>query len=94
MSDWTDIIAIAAGRFHTIGLKKDGTVVAAGSNVWGQCNVSQWTDIAAIAACENNTAAIRKDGTVIVIGDNEYGQCNTDGWTDVKIPKAAGAVSE
>jgi alpha-tubulin suppressor-like RCC1 family protein len=38
-------VAIAAGGNHTVGLKSDGTVVAAGYNRDGQCNVSGWTDI-------------------------------------------------
>jgi len=33
---------VAAGSLHTVGLKADGTVVAAGSNDWGQCNVTGW----------------------------------------------------
>ena len=47
---WTEITAIAASDGHTIGLKADGTVVAAGCNENGECNVSDWTDIKAIAA--------------------------------------------
>lgn len=31
-SDWRDIIAIAANWGHTVGLKKDGTVIAVGDN--------------------------------------------------------------
>ena len=45
MSEWTDIVAVAAGYYHTVGLKSDGTVVAVGTNLYGQCNVSGWTDI-------------------------------------------------
>ena len=36
---------ISAGFAHTVGLKSDGTVVAVGSNSFGQCDVSGWTDI-------------------------------------------------
>ncbi|AZS15617.1 RCC1 repeat protein [Paenibacillus lutimineralis] len=36
---------IAAGRRHTIGLKSDGTVVAVGSNEFGQCDVGGWYGI-------------------------------------------------
>jgi len=30
VGDWTDIIQVAAGDLHTVGLKSDGTVVAVG----------------------------------------------------------------
>ena len=33
---------IAAGRSHTVGLRKDGSVVAVGDNRDGQCNVKDW----------------------------------------------------
>ncbi|MDH4299545.1 MAG: chromosome condensation regulator, partial [Dehalococcoidia bacterium] len=31
-----------AGSFHTVGLKSDGTVVALGWNLYGQCEVGDW----------------------------------------------------
>ncbi len=45
VGDWTDIIQVAAGSFHTVGLKSNGTVVAVGENDYGECNVGEWTDI-------------------------------------------------
>ena len=45
VSEWTDIVAIAAGWSHTVGLKSDGTVVAVGDNDDGQYDVSGWKDI-------------------------------------------------
>ena len=42
MSEWTGIVAIAAGTLHTVGLKSDGTVVACGANTDSQCDVSGW----------------------------------------------------
>jgi alpha-tubulin suppressor-like RCC1 family protein len=50
VSDWTDIVAIAAGSNHTVGLKSDGTVITVGSNIYGQCDVSDWVNIVAIVA--------------------------------------------
>ena len=37
ISDWTDIVAISAGDYHTVGLKSDGTILCTGSNQYGQC---------------------------------------------------------
>ena len=45
VSGWTDIVAVAAGSGHTVGLKRDGSVVAVGVNGFCQCNVSDWTNI-------------------------------------------------
>ncbi len=33
---------VAAGLYHTVGLKSDGTVVAVGLNDDGQCDVESW----------------------------------------------------
>lgn len=35
VSDWRNIVAVAAGWCHTIGLTADGTVVAVGKNKEG-----------------------------------------------------------
>ena len=42
MSTWTDIVAISADDYVTVGLKSDGTIVVAGTNT----NVRNWKDIA------------------------------------------------
>ncbi len=47
---WTDIVAVAAGWNHTVGLKSDGTVVAVGLNDKGQIDVGAWSGIVAVAA--------------------------------------------
>jgi len=44
VSGWTDIVAVAANT-HSIGLKNDGTVVTAGSELDQRCVVSEWTKI-------------------------------------------------
>ena len=78
-----NIIAVSAGKRHTVGLKSDGTVVTAGSlNAYGQCNVSGWKDIIAVSAGENHTVGLKADGTVVAVGDNKYGQCNVSDWKD------------
>lgn len=40
--EWTDIVALAERYEHTVGVKKDGTVVADGKNEEGQCFVQGW----------------------------------------------------
>lgn len=59
---------IGVGASHIIGLKSDGTVVAAGDNSLGQCNVSSWKNIIAVSARSNQTVALLSDGTVVETG--------------------------
>lgn len=82
-------IPIAAGGSHTIGLKSDGTVVAAGDNDKGQCNVSEWRNIIAIAAGNSHTIGLKSDGTVVATGDGSEGECEVSSWRDI-IAIAAG----
>ncbi|MBR0081829.1 MAG: tetratricopeptide repeat protein [Clostridia bacterium] len=72
---------LAVGTAHTAALRADGTVLAAGDNTYGQCNVSEWTDIVAIAAGAYHTVGLKADGSVVCTGDNSRGQCDADGCT-------------
>ena len=47
-SEYTPMVA--AGYYHTVGLRSDGTVVAVGWNDDGQCNVGSWAHITQVAA--------------------------------------------
>ena len=85
----SNLPALAAGDVHTVGLRSDGSVVAAGSNAYAQCNVSSWTDIVAVAAGSYHTVGLHSDGTVVAAGQNSDGQCRVDNWTDI-VAVAAG----
>ena len=74
---------ISAGTGYTVGLKRDGTVVAVGDNRAGECNVSGWTDIVAVSAGDNFTVGLKSDGTVVAVGDSEDGECDVSSWTDI-----------
>ena len=84
---WENIIAVAAGYSHSVGLRKDGTVVAIGDNSCGQCDVNDWKDIVQIAAGEKHTVGLKKDGTVVSTkvpaSQGDDGQCNTETWTNI-----------
>jgi alpha-tubulin suppressor-like RCC1 family protein len=86
VADWTDIVAIAAGDFHTVGLRSDGTVVLAGytAELYGD-EVSDWTDIFAIAAGAAHVTGLRADGTVVAAGYNEDGQCDVETWDGIMM---------
>ena len=59
---------VAAGFWHTVGLKADSTVVAVGENEFGQCDVGNWTDITRVAAGYVHTVGLKTDGTVAATG--------------------------
>ncbi len=85
--------AIAAGAYHTVALKNDGTVWAWGWNDCGQLGdgtttnrtipvqVKGISDVVAIAAGMYHTVALKNDGTVWAWGVNEYGKLG-DGTTN------------
>ena len=85
VADWTDIIAIDASDSHVVGLKADGTVVTAGPNYSGRCDVSDWKDIVQIAAGGYCTLGLRADGTVVYAGV-DADQMQQPILTNVRIP--------
>ena len=74
---------LAVGGRHTVGLKSDGTVLAAGYNGFGQCNVADWSHVIMVDAGALHTVALRDNGTVTAAGSNEFGQCNVQSWENV-----------
>lgn len=70
--EWTGIVAISTGGGsngggggHTVGLRRDGTVVAVGANDNHQLDVDDWENIIAISAGDNHTVGLKSDGTVV-----------------------------
>jgi len=82
---------VAAGGYHTVGLKAGGMAVAAGYNSAGQCNVGNWTDIIQVAVGYGHTVGLEADGSVVAVGINDSEQCNVGNWTDI-IQVAAGGL--
>jgi alpha-tubulin suppressor-like RCC1 family protein len=83
----SNIVAISGGRYHSLALKIDGTVWAAGSYSYGQLGNGTYTNttytfqpavnmsnIVAIAGGNSHSIALKNDGTVFTTGNNEYGQ--------------------
>ena len=80
---WEDIVEVAVGSYHIVGRKKDGTVVACGSNSAGQCNVSKWKDIVKVSCGIDHTVGLKSDGTVLTCGYNSDPGCNISSWKDI-----------
>ena len=75
--DLTNVVAIAAGAYHSLALKGDGSLVAWGYNATGQTNVpGGLSNVVAVAAGFTDSLALKADGTVVAWGDNSYGQTN------------------
>ncbi|MSR66827.1 MAG: hypothetical protein EXS24_05585, partial [Pedosphaera sp.] len=86
-ADLKDVVAISAGRWHNLALKKDGTVVG-----WGcaldDCSVvpAGVIDVVAIAAGGEHSVALKKDGTLVTWGSSGDGDSSNsysgdgDGW--------------
>ena len=89
VSTWTDIEMVATGGYHAVGLRSDGTVVAAGFNLHGECDVSSWTDIVYIDAGTFFTIGVKSDGTVVATGLNKDEMMRgLDTWTDIQYVSA------
>lgn len=81
VSKWTDIVEVTAGRYFTVGLRADGTVVSTDPEL--QDVMSDWKNIIGIYAGDSHVVGLRSDGTVVAAGDNYYGQCNVQNWSEV-----------
>ena len=64
---------------HTVGLNEDGTVVAAGGDERGECDVSKWNNIVAIAAGRVCTIGLKNDGSVL----STYSFSETTTWKNI-----------
>ncbi|MFM7135000.1 MAG: hypothetical protein ACKO0W_11860, partial [Planctomycetota bacterium] len=73
-----NIVKVAAGFYHTVALKQDGTVSCWGNTGYGQCTVpANLGPVAQVAAGLFHTVALKQDGSVACWGYNGYGQCDT-----------------
>ena len=74
---WQDVVQVAAGYQHSLGLTADGRVIAAGAKASGVREVTAWDSIAQVAAGSHHSVGLARTGTVAAAGSNAYGQCNT-----------------
>ena len=65
---WENVVQVAAGEAHTLGLKADGTVYYAGADSLHRGQVESWTDICQIAAGNGYSIARKNDGSVVMAG--------------------------
>ena len=91
---------VAAGAYHTVAIKDDGTLWAWGYNQFGQLGdgtttqrdtptqeVTESTNWSYVAAGQSHTVAIKDDGTLWAWGTNGYGQLGDGSDIIVNTPK-------
>ena len=81
---------IVVGENIVIGLRTDGTVVAAGKKGYYESEVSNLRDIISVSAEIIKTLALRSDGTVVSIGGRDGKEHTVEGWSDIVSISAAG----
>lgn len=87
LSDWSQIVDVAASENYLIGLREDGTVMGYGVSS-EKIDVSRWTDVVAIDASTITAAALHYDGTVSLTGNIGVGASNealreAEEWTGI-----------
>jgi hypothetical protein len=86
------VVAIAAGFYHGLAVKADGTVVGWGLNNSGQITIpANLTGVTAVAAGYGHSLALKSDGTVVAWGDDFYHQAEVPQWLGGVTAIAAGA---
>lgn len=89
ISSWKDILMLASGEFHVVGLSVDGSVSAVGNNSYGQCDVDEWEYITSVAAGGWHTVGLQDNGTVVAVGADKEDECKVSEWQNI-IQIAAG----
>jgi len=95
-------IAVAAGRWHTLAIRSDGSLWAWGANIWGQLGdgtkvykvlpvrVGEDTNWKMVSAGEYHSLALKNDGTLWSWGWNAFGQLGIGMTHDRKHPSCIG----
>jgi alpha-tubulin suppressor-like RCC1 family protein len=104
----TGVSAVAVGTYHTMFIRNNGSLWAAGRNRYGEHGTgdtatrvrypaSVMTEVSAVSAGNYLTMIIRYDGSLRMAGYNNFGQLGTgdmiDRWTPFQVMSPVSAVS-
>jgi len=86
---------VAAGGYHSLALKTDGSLVAWGRNRYGQVSgTPTGTDFVAVAGGGNHSLALKTDGSLVSWGSDNYAEVSdTPGSTGFAAVAAGGRHS-
>lgn len=90
LTNFNDLVQVSSYKDFVIGLKKDGTLVGAGTNNYGQLDTKDIKKAIDVAAGDKHTVAALEDGTVACVGDNSTGACDIKEWKNI-VDVEAGA---
>lgn len=94
VSDWKNVVFIAAGEIVTAGVTAEGGLLLAGDGTAFADSASweaaaAWTDLSSVAVGGSHIVGLKADGTAVAVGDNSAGQCDVSGWSNL-VAVAAG----
>ena len=72
VGEWQNVVYVAAGAYHTLGLTNDGRVLACGDNTHLQTDVSFYSGVKAIAAGDYASFLLLEGGQVMATGYLPY----------------------
>ena len=103
--DLNGVVDVAAGAYHSLALRVDGTVWSWGQNTSGQLGdgtitnrtlpaaISGLSDIVSIETSAYHNLALRADGTVLSWGRNDSGQLGDNTTTNQTTPVVVSGLS-
>jgi len=68
VDDWKNIVDIAAGNAHIIGVDANGRVSCVGDNELGACDINGTRNISKVFATKNGSILIDRDGALVFSG--------------------------
>lgn len=82
---------LAAGKYNTILLRDDGTVLVCGDGTYNELYARNWSGMVAVSAGDRHLVGLKADGTVVAVGDNTSTQRDVGSWSNI-IAISAGDV--
>lgn len=81
---WKNIVALSVSDYHTVGLRKNGTVAAVGYKTDQACETWDWRDIRLATAASYCTCGVKENGTVVCTGLQPLAYPSVKKWKDLR----------